>query len=204
MSPSRLRRAVLPFAAAALAAACGGADAWVDKLQADPLYRRAEQLRLNAPCSALVPMEFGQTFPVPARGGKRYSVLYYPVSAQPGKSEAMSPVYSGDFARGAGEPDRCAKLGADKPHSVGAPVPAGLSQKAYYKAAVALYASLDKAAALYGTGGTVADADKKTLADFADAFSTLAEPGLLPDYYRQNPDFWEWLRREAGRSIPKA
>lgn len=204
MSPSRLRRAACLAALAALAAACGGADAWIDKLQADPLYRRAEKLRLNAPCSALVPMEFGQTLPVPARGGQRYSVLYYPVSVSPGKSEAMSPVYSGDFARGAGEPDRCEKLGGGPPHSVGAPVPAGLSQKAYYKAAVTVYAGLDKAAALYGAGGTVADADKKALADFADAFTALAEPGLKADYYRQNPDFWEWLRREAGRSIPKA
>jgi hypothetical protein len=32
----------------------------------------------------------------------------------------------------------------------------------------------------------------------------MAEPALLPDYYRLNPEFWEWVRAAAGRSIPKA
>jgi hypothetical protein len=32
---------------------------------------------------------------------------------------------------------------------------------------------------------------------------TLVVPAMLPYYYRQSPDFWEWLRTEGGQSIPK-
>ena len=202
MTRSPLRRAAAFAAAAALCAACKGADYWEGQLQADPLYRRAEQVRLSPSCSKLIPMEFGRTFPVPVEG-KQFEVQYYPLFVSPGKSEAMSPAFSGRFARDASAADVCAPLAAAAPRSVGSPVPAGLSMKAYYKADATLFASLDKTAALYFAGGSPAAADKAVLGAFTDAFTTLAEPGLLADYYRLNPDFWEWLRREAGRSIPK-
>jgi hypothetical protein len=204
MTRSALQRSAA-FAAAVLCAACKGADYFTARLQADPLYQRADQVRSSPSCSKMIPMEFGRTFPVPDRGpAKQFEVLYYPLLTKPGKSEALSPLFQARFARDNAAADACAPLaGATPPHSVGAPVPAGLSMKAYYKADAALFASLDKTAALYFAGGSPAAADKAVLGDYVDAFTTLAEPGLLPDYYRQNPDFWEWLRREAGRSIPK-
>jgi len=202
MTRSSLRRAAALAALAALCAACKGAEYWESRLQADPLYLRAEKVRSSPSCSKLIPLEFGRTFPVPV-GSKQFEVLYYPQFVSPGKSEAMSPAFKALFARDASAPDVCTPLAAAAPRSVGAPVPAGLSMKAYYKADAALFASLDKTAALYFAGGAPAAADKAVLGDFVDSFSTLAEPGLLADYYRQNPAFWEWLRAATGRSIPK-
>ena len=203
MTPT-LRRAAAFAAAAVSLTACRGADYWASKLQADPLYQRSEQVRASASCSKLVPMEFGRTFPVPVKAGQaQFEVLFYPLFVSPGKSEAMSPSFQGRFARGTDAADACAPLPSGVPRSVGAPVPAGLSMKAYYKADAALFASLGRSADLYFAGGSSAAADKAVLVEFVDAFTTLAEPGLQADYYRVNPDFWEWLRREAGRSIPK-
>ena len=45
------------------------------------------------------------------------------------------------------------------------------------------------------------DVDK--LAAYVEAIRTLVVPAMLPYYYRQNPGFWEWLRKEGGQSIPK-
>jgi hypothetical protein len=203
MKSRRLPRASL-LLGLALAAACRGTDYWVDKVQADPLYRRAEALRRAPACAALVPMEFGRTFPVPARGaGESFTVLFYPLDAEPGRAAVLTPVFTGRFARAAGGPDDCARLPAAGPErDLGPAVPAGLSVTAYYRAEARLFSALDRAATLYFSGPAAAG-DKAALADFANAFETLAEPGLLADYYRENPDFWEWLRREGGRSIPK-
>ena len=189
---------------AMLMAACKGSDYWLDKLQADPLYRRAEEVRQSESCAKLVAMEFGQTFPVPlSDGAQRFKVLFYPLVLSPGKTEALTPVVEGSFERGASGQDRCASVGAGAPQLAGAPVPAGLSMTAYYRAEVRLFSSLDRVAAAYFKGGTPTAPGKLAAADFAEAFLTLAEPGLLPYYYRLNPDFWEWLRRQAGRSIAK-
>jgi hypothetical protein len=204
MSRPRFARFAALAAAAVFAAACKGTDYWTARLKSDPLYRRSEKVRDSASCSALIPMEFGRSFPVPVRDGRpRFEVLFYPLIVSPGKSEAMTPVFEAHFARDTAEADVCASRPAAAPRSLGAPVPAGLSMKAYYGADAALYASLDKTAELYFAGGAKTPADKAILGDFVGAFTTLAEPGLLPDYYRVNPDFWEWLRRETGRSIPK-
>ena len=203
MIRSSLRCSAALAAAVFFFAACKGADYWVARLQADPLYLRAEQVRASPSCSKLVPMEFGHTFPVPVRGAKRFEILFYPLFASPGRSEAMTPAVEAYFARDTPAADACTPLPAAASRSIGAPVPAGLSMKAYYKADATLFASLDKTAALYFAGGSPFDADKAALDDSVGAFTTLAEPGLLYDYYRMNPDFWEWLRRESGRSIPK-
>jgi hypothetical protein len=198
------RRAAALAVFAGLCAACKGTDYWTSRLQSDQLYQRADQVRAGASCSKLIPMEFGRSFPVPVPGTtKRFRLLFYPLFISPGKSEAMTPAFEADFTSDAPDADECRAFGGPSAHSIGRAVPAGLSMKAYYKAAATLYGSLDKTASLYLAGGSPAAADKAVLGGFVDAFAALAEPGLLTDYYRINPDFWEWLRRETGRSIPK-
>jgi hypothetical protein len=149
-------------------------------------------------------MEFGRTFPVPVKdGGGRFQVFFYPLSVAPGKTVAMSPLYSASFSRDAADAGSCAKIEGAVARPIGAPVPAGLSMDAYYQAEAKLFSALGPTAALYFAGSEPAASEKGAPADFADSFNALAEPGLLPDYYRASPDFWEWLRRQAGRSIPK-
>jgi hypothetical protein len=204
MTRFALRRAAALVAAAGLCAACRGADYWTARLKSEALYRRAEEVRAGPSCSRMVPAEFGASVPVPIRDSQaRFAVLYYPLFVSPGGSEAMAPAFEARFALDAPAGDVCRPLPGGGGRSMGKLVSAGLSMKAYYKADATLFESLDKTAALYFAGRPATAADKPFLGDFVDAFMTLAEPGLLPEYYRANPDFWEWLRREAGRSIPK-
>lgn len=195
-----MRRLAPALLAAAALAACAKTD-WSAKLQADPLLQRADALRASATCGALVPMEFGWTIPVPARDGG-YKVLFYPLSSSPGRSEAFSPVVEGVLPP-AGE-GTCAKIAGAKPESRGPAVPPALAGAEYDRRQAAVYGALEAVAGAYRRGGASSPDEKKVLAEFAESFASVAEPGLLPDYYRANPDFWEWLRREAGRSIPKA
>jgi hypothetical protein len=199
---SRAPRAAVLLALAAALCACGdGASEWIGKLQAEPLYKRAETLRSSPACAA-VPVEFGRTLPVPRRASG-FSALFYPLQIAPSKSEALTPQYRVDFeADAAARPDRCAKIGSGAPASLGPAVPPGVSNKEYYRAAARVYAALPRVAELY-RGGAAAPADRDALAGFYDAFSEIAEPGLGPNYYALNPDFWEWLRKAGGRSLAR-
>lgn len=189
------------LAAAALVSGCARTD-WQAQLKAEPLYQRAENLR-QAPSCADVPIEFGRSLPVPVKGGKqRLTVLFYPLAIAPGKSTVFTPLYTGGFGLGADEPAQCAKLPSTQaPQALGPAVPPGLSGSAYDQAEAKLFASLQATAAAYFSGQTTGEPGAAK--DFAESFLILAEPGLRGDYYRLNPDFWEWLRVRTGRSLPK-
>ena len=196
---TKLRRVLL--LSAGMLAACKGSSYWMDQVQADPLYQLSGKVRTGAACAKLVPMEFGQTIPVPVAGG--FKILFYPTVTSPGKSEVLPPQYEAVFSMDP-DVDRCAKRSAEAAVSRGPAVRDGVSQTAYYREETKLYAALAKTAALYAKAAPVSPEDKKALTDFLDAFAVIGEPGLTADYYRTNPDFWEWVRKEAGRSIPKA
>ncbi len=66
-----------------------------------------------------------------------------------------------------------------------------------------LYAATETIALRYAAKAQPAPKDAEVAERYLKVFELLAEPDFLPHYYRLNPDFWEWLRRLAGRSIPK-
>ena len=198
-----MRRASLALALlAAGLAAYQDAGKRMDRLDADPLHRRAEQVRGGASCSAMVPLEFGSGFPVPARGGG-YELFFYPLKTSSDASEAATPIARAHFTMsGAPSSDLCVRV-KGLPSPAGPALRRGLSQAEYYRDAAGVYEGLRKASELYAKGAAAGPADRAALAALARDFRAVAEPGLLPDYYRANPDFWEWLRREGGDSIPK-
>ena len=200
-----MKRALL-LALAAGFAGCKGSAYWSDRLDAEPLYQRARALRQSPTCLKLVPLEFGDTYPVPVRDAARghFEVLFYPVNARPSKCTLATPLFSGRFESAAPAADRCVRLAQGEVDSLGPCRPGGLSMAGTFKAEARLFQTLDRGAALYLKGEVPSPRDRRALGDFVDSFHALAEPGLLPFYYRQNPDFWEWLRQQAGRSIPKS
>jgi len=166
------------------------------------MYQRANQLRASAGCAALVPMEFGQMLPVPTKSSGSFSVLFYPLESSPTHVEALTPVVEGIFGSGQ-EADSCAKIPAVKLRALGPPVPPGLSNADYYRQQECVFSTLGLVADAYWRGGEPNSAEKKQIVEFIRAFSAAAEPPLLPYYYRLNPDFWGWVEKQAGYSIPK-
>jgi hypothetical protein len=64
-----------------------------------------------------------------------------------------------------------------------------------------LYAAAERAGALYAAGRPLEPQELAQLKSFVDLFSLLAEPPFLGDYYRLNPGFWKWLKRQ-GLALP--
>ncbi|HVC08728.1 MAG TPA: hypothetical protein VNH15_02165 [Elusimicrobiota bacterium] len=186
---------------AAFLGACGKTD-WLARLHSEPMYQRANQLRASSGCTTLVPAEFGQMLPVPMKRGSGFAVLFYPLESSPGHVEALTPIVKGLFGAGR-EADSCAKIAGVKLRALGPPVPLNLSNADYYRQQERVFSSLNLVADAYWQGGKPNPAEKKQVNEFAQAFSAVAEPPLLPYYYRLNPDFWEWIEKQAGYSIPK-
>jgi hypothetical protein len=201
----KIKRTLLLLAAAALAA-CEGSSYWSGRLRANTLYQRTNALKISGPCAALVPLEYEYTFPVPLDPSeKTLEVLFYaqtPERYAP-RYEIVTPQYAAVFNLDTTSEDRCFALHPERLDELGPATPPPYFKTAYARRTFQTYDSLQKTCALYFGRQALEPKDRKILGEFADSFQKVAEPVLLPRYYRINPDFWEWLRREGGRSIPK-
>jgi hypothetical protein len=162
-----------------------------------------ERVSRGADCTKLVPMEFGRTYPVPAPDGKpgRFQVLFYPSRFSPGDCAMASPAFAGEFSVDAPAEDRCRKLDVKELEPLGRCMPEGITMTKRSRAEAVLFESLEPAAALYAKGGEASAQDRRTLAAYVDSVETLVTPPMRAYYYRQNPAFWEWLRKNGGRSL---
>ncbi|MCX5787683.1 MAG: hypothetical protein NTX64_04110 [Elusimicrobia bacterium] len=193
-------------AAAMFFGACRGQEYWQYRLNATLLHQRSESVRRCDDCIKSVPMEFGSTFPVPVRDGKaeRFEVLYFPANFSPSRCVMAAPLYAGRFVLDAPTADRCVSLGVKGPiESLGDCMPHGLSMTQVSRAEARLFETLERLAPLYFKGGPPQPGERKLADEYIAALQALQTPAIMPYYYRQNPDFWEWLRKDGGRSIPK-
>jgi hypothetical protein len=176
----------------------------MDRLDADPLYQRVTRLTVSGTCARMVPIEFAATSPVPyARGKESFKLLFFLTIRERSQYTVLTPQVEATFSLHSPAGDSCTVLPVPKPQPLGSPVPT-TSLASNLRLQVRLYDALGKTAPLYFKGGDVRPEDRRILAKYTDAFMKLTEPGLLPYYYRLNPDFWEWLRKQCGRSIPPA
>lgn len=193
-------KAALFCGCVAFFSACKGSGYWMEQLDANPLHQSVIRIRASPICARLVPMEFTESLPIPAHGrdGGFFKLLFYRSIAPKNSSSALTPIFEGIFAANGPEKDGCIILSMGMINTAST----DLSLSAYYQAKTQFYASLERVAPLYFNRTTLTPQDVKTLAEFVDLFEKAAEPGLMPNYYQLNPDFWEWVRANAGRSIP--
>jgi len=198
-----MRRGWVLLAAIAAFGACKGASDWMRELDADPLFSRAAVLSKTDACATLVPVEFGRSIPIPRPDGG-FEVFFYPTAVSAKGAALLPPNVLGQFKLDAQGAERCIRLPGSSRESLGPVLASPMTLKSYYRAQVRLYRTLGKAAELYGRRAEPGLADRLALREFVSVFSRLAEPGLLPYYYKANPDFWEWLRKRGGASITPA
>jgi hypothetical protein len=178
---------------------------WRNRIAATSLHLGFEEVRQSSACAQLLPLDFVETYPVPVRdpAQERFSVLFLPAKIAADSCSMASPAFSGEFVLGTPAADACVSLEAAVIEPLGHCMPPGLSWLTVSRKEATLFESLGPVAALYRKGGGVGPEDRRRLRAYVDAFQTLVVPSLLPYYYRQNPDFWEWMQREGGRSIPR-
>jgi hypothetical protein len=180
---------------------CSNSAEWIKKLDQILLYKQTTEVRFSGGCR--VPREYGQTFPIPATPTS-FVVEYYPVGMQfpPTKPwSVFEPVAIQRFsADGKAEPcQTIANLEEVKPLGTFLPSEEWDSAKEEFQ----FWSGLEKFSKLYQSHAHLTGGDTDSASDFVKLFQKRAEPGFLPIYYHANPDFWEWLRQEAGVSIPK-
>ncbi len=161
--------------------------------------------RYAGPCASVVAVEWPMSRAVPLSGTRpgRYKIFFYPLSGSPGKPPRLAtPAAEAVVDVDAGAPVECRRV-PGVPKDVApprwSPAASALSDEDFSAKSDELDRLTEDAAAAYSARRADADLARRYLADF----ELLAEPAYLGDYYRLNPDFWEWVRGAAGRSIPK-
>ncbi len=163
----------------------------------------------GGPCASVVAMEWPEGFPVPAEAsqGRRFKIFFYPMSDAPGEPTFYTPAAEALLDIETGKVLSCERT-LEKPKKL----PQGRWPDAIKDVgAFPMHALIKKlhdrteaVAAVYGSESAPTPAGVETAKDYIRLFKMNAEPSLLPDYYRLNPSFWEWLRVTAGDSIPAA
>jgi len=152
-------------------------------------------------------MEWPPTWPVPL-GSSRFKILFYPLTGTPDAEPRLySPSAQAVLDVESGKPLNCGPLPGSVKELSRRRWPRAMDQvgvKEFMELADKLYARTEAVAQAYAPGGVPAARDSAAAREYLQLFESLAEPDLLPFYYRMNPDFWEWVRKAAGRSIPKA
>ena len=200
-----MRRAWKAVAGAVvLAAACGRPAPKAKEAAGGKLEAILRDVHVAGPCASVAAQEWPASRPVPAdgAGGRRFKIFFYPLSG----GRMAGPMAEAVLDADAGAAVECRSLPGvpkDVAGSRWAPEAMAMSVPAFEAKAAELDQLTEEAAAAYAARrAPTADADlaRRYLA----AFMGMAEPSFLPDYYRLNPAFWEWVRAAAGQSIDKA
>jgi len=169
------------------------------------------------PCSGVIPGNWTASIPVPVAGsqGREFAVFFYALPDRASDAWLGTPSGRAVISLDSNSALSCAR-GAGSAHKLGlvgrfSPAALALGVDGLDKKRVKLYAAAERAGALYaaddmpvrGAAGRAPNSrELAQLKSFADSFALLAEPPFLRDYYRLNPDFWKWLKRQ-GIALPK-
>lgn len=166
--------------------------------------------RFAPPCRRLVAQEWPAGLPVPddAATGRRFKIFFYPLIGSPGTAPRLvQPTADAVVDADAGTSVVCRARPGLPGNLTGArwtPQAAALDADAFDAKIAELDRLTELIAPVYAARRPPTAADADLARRYASLFETMAEPPLLPDYYRLNPAFWEWVRAAAGRSLPRA
>ncbi len=197
-----MTKGLAALAVAAFLCACGGGGSRQSSLSA------AYDGVMRSPlCSQNVPSDWVTSWPVPTGKPGEYSVFLYALdrsaldaSGVP-RIRVMEPRGQATFTLD-GKVSACDSHPVDLKALEGERYgenAMGMEEDEFDDASRKLLSLTESAGEAFARR---AHADKRRLTDFWRQFQLLAEPPLLADYYRADPAFWEWLRRENGESLP--
>jgi len=184
-----------------LAAGCARAPALAGTLEA--AYGNVMRSPL---CSQNVPADWVTSWPVPTGKPSEYTVLLYGLdeTAQDASGvpriRVLEPRGSATFTLD-GRVSACDSHPVDPKPLEGeryGPAAMDMEEDEFDDASRQLLSLTESAGEAYARHAPL---DRRRLAAFWSQFSLLAEPPLLGDYYKADPGFWEWVRKENGQSL---
>lgn len=186
-------------------AACGKAP----PLPKGTLRASFEALPHSPPCSQNLPQDWVSSWPVPGDKPGEFKVLFYALDRRAQDASGLPRVRVTDPRGHAvfftdGRVTECTSNPVDLEPLEGERYPDAamdMEEDEFDTATAKLLTLTEAVGAAYSRK---TKADKRTLAEFWKQFQALAEPALHKAYYKLNPAFWEWLRRENGASLKEA
>jgi len=200
-----MRRGWRTVSACLLVAACGRKPA-----PARPLADLVRGARFDVSCRRLVAAEWPASLPVPldSASGRRFGIFFYPLPSEPRSPlHLIAPTAEAVVDAALGATVECRVATAAPRELAGprwTPEAAALDADAFDAKVAELDALAESVASVYAARRAPTAADADLARRYLALFELMAEPPYRADYYRLNPDFWEWLRAAAGRSIPRA
>lgn len=212
-----MRNSISVFTALVLLSGCLGQTPGKepDLSFSGPFEKVVSLVRALPPCDTVIGMSWGQTFPVPVDDGQgtRVRVYFYPITGKGGQANQIyNPVAEAvvEIEKGAAVVCGDVSFTPKKVGDIPAPDPNRKPEALFslVKKQQELYRRTEAVIPAYYARKTreASPADKALASAFLESFEGVVKPerGLLPYYYQANPDFWEWIRKAAGRSIPAA
>ncbi|MDQ6959501.1 MAG: hypothetical protein Q9M27_00605 [Mariprofundaceae bacterium] len=166
-----------------------------------------QTLYSKQPCAAVIPESWVASWPLPtgAKSGKEFKLLYYPVTRQGHDIKLSAPLGEAVFTTKGGSPSSCRRLPGEPKELAGNSLSIAASHFSVEELeahSARLYALSEKTAAIFAAGNPPAKEQRPMLREYGQLFLELAEPPLLPYYYRLQPEFWGWLKAAGAPSLP--
>lgn len=177
--------------------------------QNDELQSALAIAHSTEPCSTIIPMNWAPSIPIPAdkRSATRFAIFFYPLPDRMGDQWMGGPSGHALIDLNADQAISCArdstslkKLDLRKRFSPGAD---RLNVQELTDKRAELDLNLEQLAWLYTSTQTLNVQGLAQLKSFGELFSLLAEPPFLPFYYRLNPDFWIWAKKNGAQLPPE-
>lgn len=183
-------------------AACGKAP----PLPRGSLRTAFDALPHSPPCTQNLPQDWVSSWPVPGDKPGEFKVLFYALDRRAQDASGLprvrvtDPRGSADFFTD-GRVVECTSNPVDLEPLEGERYPDAAMDMEEDEFDGATRQLLDLTEAVGAAYSRKTKADKRTLEAFARRFDALAEPALRKRYRELNPAFWDWLRRQTGKSL---
>lgn len=172
------------------------------------LKRIVETLYSKPPCAAVIPEHWSPSWPVPAvsPGGSGFKLLFYPVVREGPELRLSAPLGQAVFT-GDGRVSSCTRAPGPEARLSGplsSKQAAGYSPEQMKERSDRLYALSEEVGMLFSAQSPPGPGQAPLLREYGGLFRELAEPPLLPHYYRLQPEFWDWLKAAGAPSLTSA
>ncbi|MFH2202734.1 MAG: hypothetical protein ABIJ96_06445 [Elusimicrobiota bacterium] len=160
------------------------------------------------PCSAVIPMEWSPSWPVPTgeAGGAQFKLFYYPIRRVKKSIQLHKPLGEAMFETAGGSISYCRRIPGELHELPGTSIEDKAkrhSTKKFHALLDRLYLYSEKVSVIYAAKEPPSYRQKKVMREYGELFLEFSEPPMRPYYYQLNPDFWEWLRASGAPSLPK-
>lgn len=162
------------------------------------LEQAVSRVGQTPPCSKVIPQHWSPSWPLPARGkdSVEFRLFFFGRQGMPSTGFKFHAPEGYAVFTLQGDLKDCKQLPGEAAVIADAPR-AALTLEQIEAKSRRLYALLEKAGIVFGSGSSADAADARELSAL---FAELSKPGHAAAYRSLSPEFWAWLEKSGGSS----